>query len=70
MDFSRTAYMDDTAAALIGKAINRKSVVVSGLHGEPATMLAAFGTLQPDSCTQDVEQAKAVVRAMFESESA
>ena len=70
MDFSRTAYIDDTAAVLIGKVINRKSVVVSGLHGEPATMLAAFGTLQPDSCTQDVEQAKAVVRAMFQSESA
>ena len=70
MDFSRTAYIDDTAAALIRKVINRKSVVVSGLHGEPATMLAAFGTLQTDSCTQDVEQTKAVVRAMFESESA
>ena len=70
MDFSRTAYIDGTAAVLIGKVINRKPVVVSGLHGEPATMLAAFGTLQPDSCTQDVEQAKAVVRAMFEAESA
>ena len=70
MDFGRTAYIDDTAAALIGKVINRKSVVVSGLHGEPAIMLAAFGTLQPDSCTQDVERAKAVVRVMFESESA
>ena len=70
MDFGRTAYIDDTAAALIGKVIDRKSVVVAGLHGEPATMLAAFGTLQPDSCTQDVEQAKAVVRAMFGSESA
>ncbi len=70
MDFGRsTAYIDDTAAALIGKVINRKSVVVSGLHGEPAIMLAAFGTLQPDRCTQDVERAKAVVRVMFESES-
>ena len=69
MDFGRTAYIDDTAAALIGKLINRKSEVVSGLHGEPAIMLAAFGTLHPDSCTQDVERAKAVVRVMFESES-
>ena len=65
-----SALYNDTAAALIGKVINRKSVVVSGLHGEPAIMLAAFGTLQPDSCTQDVERAKAVVRVMFESESA
>ena len=69
MDFSRTIYIDDTAAALIGKVISRKSVVVSGLHGEPATMLAAFGALQPDSCTQDVEGAKALARAMLESES-
>ena len=68
MDFSRTTYIDDTAAALIGKVINRKSVVVSGLHGEPATMLAAFGALQPNSCTQDVEGAKAMVRVMLESE--
>ena len=44
-------------------------MVVSGLHGEPATMLAAFGTLQPDRRTQDVERAKALVRVMFESES-
>ena len=70
MDFGRTAYIDDTAAALIGKVINRKSVVVSGLHGEPAIMLAAFGTLQLDSCTQDMERAKAVVQVMFETESA
>ena len=66
MDFGRTAYIDDTAAALIGKLINRKSVVVSGLHGEPAIMLAAFGTLHPDSCTQDVEGAKAVVRVLLD----
>ena len=70
MNFSRTAYLDDTAAALIGKVIDRKSVVVSALHGEPATMLAAFGTLRPERCVQDMERAKAGVRVMFESESA
>jgi MFS superfamily sulfate permease-like transporter len=48
MDFSRTTYLDDTAATLIGKVIEGKPVVVSGLHGEPANMLTGFGTLRPE----------------------
>ena len=64
MDFSRTTYLDDTAATLIGKVIEGKPVVVSGLHGEPAKMLASFGTLQPDRSAQDVEQAKGLIREM------
>ncbi len=68
MDFSRTDYLDDTAASLIGKVIDRKPVVVSGLHGQPGTMLTAFGTLRPDNRAQDLESAKARVRVMVESE--
>ena len=70
MDFSRTASLDDTAAALIGRAIEGKSVIVCGLAGEPATMLAAFGTLRPDRRTENMEQAKALVRVLVESEQA
>ena len=64
MDFSRTTYLDDTAATLIGKVIEGKPVVVSGLHGEPANMLSGFGTLRPDRSAQDVEQAKGLIREM------
>ena len=64
MDFSRTTYLDDTAAALIGKVIDGKPVVVAGLHGEPARMLASFGTVRVDRSAPDVEQAKAVIREM------
>ena len=64
MDFSHTTYLDDTAATLIGKVIEGKPVVVSGLHGEPAKMLAGFGTLRPDRSAQDMEQAKGLIREM------
>ena len=64
MDFTRTSYLDDTAAALIGKVIDGKPVVVSGLHGEPARMLASFGTVRAERSAMDVEQAKAVIRTM------
>ena len=65
MDFGNTTYLDDTAAVLIGRLIDGKPVAIAGLHGEPAKMLASFGTVRTDSCAQDVEQAKAVVRAML-----
>ncbi len=64
MDFSHTSYLDDTAATLIGKVIEGKPVVVSGLHGEPENMLSGFGTLRPERSAQDVEQAKGLIREM------
>ena len=67
MDFSRTTYLDDTSAALIGKIVDSKPVVVAGLHGEPAKMLAGFGTVRADRSAPDVERAKAVIRAMVAS---
>ena len=66
MSFSRTSYLDDTAAALIGKVIDGKPVVVAGLHGEPARMLSGFGTLRPDRSVRDVEEAKTVISRMFD----
>ena len=65
MDFSRTTYLDGTAATLIGKVIEGKPMVFSGLHGEPANMLASFGIVPTDSSVPDVEQARAVIRTMF-----
>ena len=65
VDFSNTTYLDDTAAALIGKVIEGKPVVIAGLHGETANMLAGFGTVRTERSVPDVEQAKAVIREMF-----
>ncbi len=64
LDFSGTTRLDDTSAALIGQIVVNKPVVIAGLHGEPAKMLAGFGNVRADRSVPDVDRAKAVIRAM------
>ena len=63
-DFSKTAFIDDTAAALISQVISGKKAVVVGLQGDAAVMLTGFGA-KGSMLAPDLVQAKAMVREML-----
>ena len=63
-DFGRTTYVDDTAATLIGQVISGKQVVISGLQGDTAIMMAGFSEAS-EMQASDLAQAKAMVREML-----
>ena len=63
-DFSKTAFIDDTAAALISQVISGKQAVVVGLQGDAAVMLTGFGA-KGSMLAPDLERAKAMVRGML-----
>ena len=62
VDFGQTAYLDDTAANIMGKLIASKLVVVVGLQGEPARVMEGLGDIGEARTARDVEEAKATVR--------
>ena len=63
-DFSKTAFLDDTAAALISQVISGKPAVVVGLRGDAAVMLTGFGAKR-NILAADLEQAKQLVRDLL-----
>ena len=63
-DFNKTAFVDDTAAALIAQVISGKPAIVVGMQGDAAAMLSGFGYRQ-GTLAADLEQAKQLVRELL-----
>lgn len=63
-DFTKVVYVDDTAATLIGQVIAGKQVVVAGLKGDAAIMLAGFADASGRSAS-DLARAKEMVRELI-----
>ena len=73
-DLSRTVYLDDTAAAMIGQLITTsrarsgRRFVIVGLTGDAADILNGMGLLSwipKEHFTADLEAAKRIVRPML-----
>ena len=75
-DFSRTEYVDNTAAVLLGTLINTASrgqsdYVISGMQTDVAERIRALGFLDqvpPKNLVPDFEAAKLMVRPMIETD--
>ncbi len=62
LDFTKVAYMDDTAATLVGQVINGRRVLVVGLHGTAKETMAAFNDVSTVHIVSNVDDAKAAIR--------
>ena len=63
-DFSKTTYVDDTAATLIGQVIAGKQAIVAGLQGDAAIMLSGFADVS-GRMAADLDQAKTMIKEML-----
>ena len=73
-DLSKTVYVDDTAAAVLGQLVNSTSArtgrefVIAGLRGEVAGSLNSLGSLTavpPERLADDLDEAKRIVGAIL-----
>lgn len=65
LHFGDVEYIDDSAAAVIGRVVAEKHVIVAGLHGDAATLLTAFAAVSENQA-KDLEQAKDMAREMLD----
>ena len=76
LDLSRTVYIDDTAAVVIGQLIanvlanGSQSIAISGLSGEAKNTLDSLGVLDRvplENFANNLAEAKKIVRPMLTS---
>ncbi len=77
LDMSRTLYVDDTAAVMIGELIRialghpSRTLIISGLHDDVADTLNALRVLDrvpPGNMVADMEEAKRIIRPILRQE--
>ena len=61
-DFSKVAYMDDTAATLVGQVIAGRRVVLVGMHGMAKELVNAFTDISTTHVVPNIDDAKAMIR--------
>ena len=77
LEMSRTLYVDDTAAVMIGELIRialahpSRTLIISGLHDDVAATLSALRVLDrvpPGNMVPDMEEAKQIIRPILRQE--
>lgn len=75
-DFSRTQYLDNTAAVTLGRLINvasrrRSDFIIAGMRSDVADRMRALGFLEiigPDRMAADLDAAKLMVKPILEAD--